>query len=204
MQAFRQEGEYGHYLRVNPDYRRWEIAENLRPSITPESTLFVSLSCYTICPANLMEITTMAGFQLSWTSRKWPGLELLMKCSEHSKEGWKQLFQTMSLYSEDIRKIDAQAEKILQRAENRVLVVNNYTYEYVAGLRNKSASNVQGNISVIIINEHILGFYQSVTSTFSVDLIEVHIPMRSALVSEKKISTKFCSYNLYFFVNCHP
>ena len=33
MQAFRQEGEYGHYLRVNPDYRRWEIAENLRPSI---------------------------------------------------------------------------------------------------------------------------------------------------------------------------
>ena len=110
----------------------------------------------------------------------------------------------MSLYSEDIRKIDAQAEKILQRAENRVLVVNNYTYEYVAGLRNKSASNVQGNISVIIINEHILGFYQSVTSTFSVDLIEVHIPMRGALVSEKKISTKFCSYNLYFIVNCHP
>ena len=97
----------------------------------------------------------------------------------------------MSLYSEDIRKIDAQAEKILQRAENRVLVVNNYTYEYVAGLRNKSASNVQGNISVIIINEHILGFYQSVTSTFSVDLIEVHIPMRSALVSEKKFQQSF-------------
>ena len=86
FQAFRQEGVDGQYLRVNTFYERWEIAENLQPSYKLDSTSFVTLSCYTLCPANLMEITNMAGHELSWSSSKWRGIQLLLKCTEHSKD----------------------------------------------------------------------------------------------------------------------
>lgn len=52
----------------------------------------------------------------------------------------------MSVYYEDPDKVDALAENLLQRAEQRILVDNYYTYDHVAKASN--ASNVQGDISV--------------------------------------------------------
>ena len=52
----------------------------------------------------------------------------------------------MSVYYEDPEKVDALAERLLQRAQQRILVDNYYTYEYVANSSNLSATNIQGNI----------------------------------------------------------
>ena len=73
----------GHYLRVNPIFARWEIAEQLEPMSSSDRSLFVSVSCYSLCPANPMEITNFIGIESSWASRKWGGLELRLSCLEH-------------------------------------------------------------------------------------------------------------------------
>ena len=86
IQAFRQEAVDGHYLRVNPIFGRWEIAEELTATDNSDKTLFVSASCYTLCPANLLETTGFLGQQLSWVSHKWAGLTLSLRCTRHSND----------------------------------------------------------------------------------------------------------------------
>ena len=71
-------------MRVNPIFGRWEISEELEPSDVSNKTLFVSTSCYTLCPANSVETIGSLGQQLSWVSRKWTGLTLCLRCTEHN------------------------------------------------------------------------------------------------------------------------
>ena len=51
----------------------------------------------------------------------------------------------MSVYYDDPDKVDALAERLLQRAEQRLLVTNYYTYEHVANPSNVRRENVKGN-----------------------------------------------------------
>ena len=85
-QVFRQYGADGHYLRINPIFTRWEITEQLDPLANSDQSLFVSVSCYSLCPANILEITNFIGNRLSWASRKWGGLEICLSCTEHTHD----------------------------------------------------------------------------------------------------------------------
>ena len=78
----------------------------------------------------------------------------------------------MSVYFEDSEKVDALAERLLQRAEQRILVDNYYTYEYVANSSNLSGSNVQGSIFAIhdfFLFLHKCTFSTSGRSTHSIE-----------------------------------
>ena len=77
----------------------------------------------------------------------------------------------MSVYYEDPEKVDALAEKLLQRAERRILVDNYYTYHNVA--KGVNTSNVQGDI--YFSNSLYMCLF---TNSLSVHLIELHIPLR--------------------------
>ena len=102
----------------------------------------------------------------------------------------------MSVYFEDSKKVDALAERLLQRAEQRILVDNYYTYEYVANSSNLSGSNVQGSIFAI----H--DFFYFCINALSVHLVEVHIPLRERIGFKNQILLICLHTQFYNRVKC--
>lgn len=83
-QAFLQED--GYFLRVNTHFGRWEITKELDPDcdLLCKSVYFCSVSSYSLCPADPLEITQAAtATKLMWSSRNTPGLTVVLTCQEH-------------------------------------------------------------------------------------------------------------------------